>query len=653
MRARPLSLALALWALAAFSRAQSPTFELVTSQTDNPSYLADPGDGRLFISELGGHIRVFANGVLQADNDAYLDLSGVVDFGGGEGGLHSFAFDPNYANNHFLYVEYTITGAGGSPLETVIERYTTDPNDPNHALPGSHHFVLRQQSPVGPDFANHKGGQLQFGPDGFLYFAFGDGGGANDPQCRSQTRDVLFGKMLRIDPSGDDFPGDPNQNYAIPATNPFTAGNDPNSQYRDEIYALGLRNPYRFSFDRMTGALWIGDVGQSDREEVDMEPSPLSGGGGRNYGWKMREGKTCHFATAAEASCPSYVAPCTDPGYTDPIDDYDRTVGSTVIGGFVYRGATIAWQGRYIFGDHGDGKLFALIPNGGSGFTRMELDKGDVGDHAPISFGEDHNGEMYVLADSVWRIRFDQTTLTKEQRDCIAKLNDGFDKIADVFSAQVRGCIDRFSQGKLGNSIFNCESPPNENVMKLFDKLGATHDKVCTDPTPPFGYAGGVEVGTEAAIEAEEQMVFIDLLTGDDGAVILKADDKAGAACQKAVLKAQDACAKTRRAEFLRCKKSGLKVDSIGDSLAIAACLNSDPKARITKSCDAEGKLGRAIGKSCVAKEVDLSNAFPVCDTDDPTDLANCIDRSARCNTCKLFDAADRLLETDCTEACQ
>src|SRR5262249_2247250 len=154
-----------------FSRAQSPAFELVTDQTNIPSYLADPGDGRLFISELSGRIRVFANGTLQSNEDAYLDLTSVVDMGG-EGGLHSFAFDPNYPASPYVYVEYTRTGSGGSPLETWIERYTTDPNDPNHADPNSAHIILRQQSPVGGQFSNHKGGQLQFGPDHFLYFAF-------------------------------------------------------------------------------------------------------------------------------------------------------------------------------------------------------------------------------------------------------------------------------------------------------------------------------------------------------------------------------------------------------------------------------------------------------------------------------------------------
>src|SRR5262249_46017866 len=182
----------ALWALvclgslvAAQSRAADPTFEVLTSDAEQPSYLADPGDGRLFISELGGHVRIFQNGALQAPNDAFLDVSSSVAFGAaGEGGMHSLAFDPDFSSNHFVYVEYTTAGSGGSPLQTVIARYTVAEGDPNHADPNSVHIVLTQQSPVGADFSNHKGGQLQFGPDGFLYFAFGDGGSADDPGCR-------------------------------------------------------------------------------------------------------------------------------------------------------------------------------------------------------------------------------------------------------------------------------------------------------------------------------------------------------------------------------------------------------------------------------------------------------------------------------------
>src|SRR5258706_9725961 len=265
MRNSLRSLIAGLCLLAGVARgAQDQLLELVTDQAQSPSYLADPGDGRLFIVERAGRVRIFANGTLQAGSDAFLDVQGSVDQAG-EGGMHSIAFDPNFATNRRVFVEYTRTGSGGAGLglETVIASYTAMAGDPNHVDPNSVKEVLTYQSPVGADFVYHKGGQLQFGPDDMLYFAFGDGGSANDPNCLSQTRGVLFGKMIRIDPNGTD-PNHPN--YGIPVSgNPFLVGDDPNDEYPDEIWALGFRNPYRFSFDRQTGDLWVGDVGQSSR----------------------------------------------------------------------------------------------------------------------------------------------------------------------------------------------------------------------------------------------------------------------------------------------------------------------------------------------------------------------------------------------------
>ncbi|HTO53028.1 MAG TPA: PQQ-dependent sugar dehydrogenase [Myxococcota bacterium] len=645
-----------LWA-ATFARGQAnPTFQLVTT-AEAPSYLADPGDGRFFITQLDGHVRIFQNGTLQSDADAFLDLSSSVVFGAaGEGGMHSMAFDPSFSTNHFVYVEYTRQGSGDSALETVIERFTVDPNDPNHADLASAHIVLTQQSPPNHGdpgaFSNHKGGQLQFGPDGFLYFAFGDGGNANDPNCFSQKRDVLYGKMLRIDPSGDDFPGDPNENYAIPPSNPFVAGNDPNSPYRGEIYDLGLRNPYRFSFDRMTGAMWIADVGQDTREEVDLDSPPMtSGHGGLNFGWKVREGTTCHTPNPQAANCPAYVFDCNNfEDFTDPVNEYDHTVGQTIIGGYVYRGAANDWQGRYIFGDHGNSKIFALTKNGQT-FTRTEIPAAGV--TSPISFGEDHLGELYVLSQDggVFKIRFDLPSgPSKDQKNCIGKLNDGFTNVADAESSLIRSCIDQFASGKLSTTVAACYVP-NEKIAKLEGKNDTLDVDRCQVSPPPFGY-NGTDAGNERATAVDEQTVLNVPLTFSPDAVILKANDKVGASCQKAVIKAAAACSKARREEFVRCKKAGLKLDSFTSSADLATCLGQDPKQRVLKACDSGGKLGAAITKSCVNKGVDLTTAFPGCAAADAATLSGCIDFSAKCQTCLLFKDADGL-DVDCTPLCE
>ena len=635
------AVAAALCLVAGAARAQNPLVELVT-QADSPSFLADPGDGRLFISELGGRIRIFANGQLQASNDAFLDLSGLVDHAG-EGGMHSFAFDPDFATNHFFYVEYTRTGSGGSPLESVIARYTADPNDPNHADPASARIVLTQQSPVGPGFSNHKGGQLQFGPDHLLYFAFGDGGSSNDPLCLSQTHGVLFGKMLRIDPSGDDFP-DANHNYAIPAGNPFLG--DPN--YAPEIWALGLRNPYRYSFDRDTGDLWIGDVGESTREEVDMDAAP-NAGRGKNYGWKVWEGTHCHVPDESVATCPGYVTLCANDQspmtpYTAPLADYGRSVGGTVIGGYVYRGSVPAWRGRYIFADFLSSEIFALIHDGG-GWTRQPLTN-DVA--SPISFGEDHTGELYVLSidGGVYRLRFDLVGLTKAQRDCVRKLNEDFLQLADAASAQVRACIDQRAQRKHATNVDTCvEGDPRGRLDKLQAKAQKDDTKLCSPLTPEIGYAGA-DAGSAAALAAELDLAHDVLGASLDAAVVTKATDRKVAACQKAVTNALAVCQKARRAEFMRCKKAKLKADTLLQSSDLAACLAPDPKSKkIPNACDPlTGKLAKnAIANACVAKGVDLSTAFPGCNTPDPAALAACLDQAGQCRNCQLFDAADAL----------
>jgi hypothetical protein len=463
--------------------------------------------------------------------------------------------------------------------------------------------------------------------------------------------------MLRIDPSGDDFPGDANQNYAIPSSNPFR--NDPN--YLPEIWALGLRNPYRFSFDSQTGQLWIGDVGQDLREEVDLEPRFNQGGGGRNYGWKVLEGTRCNFADPqGSGSCPAYVGNCSSPGYTAPLIEYDHNdpnvgtiVGETVIGGFVYHGAAPAWQGRYIFADFSASKIFALTPDGHGGFNAPKPIPA-AGVNNPISFGQDHMGELYVLTfgGTVFKIHFPPgVDFSKQQQACVRKLNAGFDALADARSAQVRTCVDRFASGKLGSTTIDMcvDATSNAKLDKLAARNLAIEASQCIDPLPPFGL-GGAAAGNTAALDAEKQTLLTDALSDPpDADVILKASDKAGAACQRSVLKTLAACANARRSEFLRCKNAGIKAGTFADAAGLGECLCVDPKLRIQKSC--EPKLASAIAKSCTRKSVDLAAAFPTCSTADPAALAHCLADSARAHTCDLFNAADAL-GIDCSSAC-
>ena len=299
----------------------------------------------------------------------FLDITDRVNDNGGERGLLGLAFSPNYADDGYFFVNYT--GSGGS---TVVSRFTRSNADPNQADPDSEVELLNFSQP----FSNHNGGDLAFGPDGFLYISSGDGGSGGDPQNNSQTRTNLLGKILRIDVLSQ--PG----TYVIPADNPFA--ND--DQTLDEIWALGLRNPWRMSFDRETGDLWIGDVGQNSKEEVDFQPA--SSTGGENYGWRCYEGNEPFMNTA---SCPDASE------LTFPVHTYNTSgtnPGCSVTGGYVYRGCDYPEMiGRYIYADYCSGRIWSLTPNGSGGFTNVELLNGANFEFS--SFGE-FQGELYLTA---------------------------------------------------------------------------------------------------------------------------------------------------------------------------------------------------------------------------------------------------------------
>ena len=290
-----------------------------------------------------------------------------------EQGLLGLAFHPNYADNGYVYINYTRSG------NTYIDRFTVSAGDPNVVDPGSSTPVMVISQP----FSNHNGGWLGFGPDGYLYIATGDGGSGNDPGNRAQDiTNQLLGKMLRIDVDGDDFPSDTNRNYAIPASNPFVGVTGD-----DEIWAYGLRNPWRCSFDRATGDLYIGDVGQNAREEISFQPAGSTGG--ENYGWRCMEGAGCTGLSGCT---------CNDPGLTDPIYSYNQgSAGRSVTGGHVYRGSAMPWlDGTYFFGDYISNRIWSFRYTGSVTEFQERTDAGPVSNIS--GFGEDANGELYLVS---------------------------------------------------------------------------------------------------------------------------------------------------------------------------------------------------------------------------------------------------------------
>lgn len=355
-----------------------------------------PGDTqRLFVVEVAGAIRVIRNDSLLTR--PFLDISSIVKSGGEQGCL-GLAFHPDYAQNGYFYV-YFIQDDGTSTGLSTILRYTVS-SDPDSAVAGSGVPVFQLAQP----YANHNGGTILFGSDGYLWLGLGDGGGSGDPADRAQNGLELFGKLLRLDVDGGDaYPADPNNNYAIPADNPFVG----NPSFRDEIWALGLRNPYRWSFDRATGDLWIGDVGQDCYEEVDV--TPAGSGGGENYGWDVMEGPHCYDDLPPDCSR----GPCGS-GFVDPIHWIAHPAGLIALtGGYVYRGKIAAIQGEYFFAEYFSADIFSIRWNGTAVTDTTDWTATLAPSNTTIdqiaSFGEDANGELYIVdaGGEIFRIEAD------------------------------------------------------------------------------------------------------------------------------------------------------------------------------------------------------------------------------------------------------
>ncbi len=366
--------------------------KLFTADVLSPTYLTSaPGDPQnVYVCQRAGLIRVYDKDTGVALPEPFLDLTSFISVIQ-DNGLLGLAFDPQYQTSGYFYVSY-IT----SDQFTVIARY--------HATPGSHQAdpqsvqtILRVARPVG-----HNGGWIGFSPiNGYLYITSGDGdlGGTLDIAQRAQdTSGQLLGKILRIIPEGDAYPEDPDRNYTIPPSNPFVG-----APGDDEIWSYGVRNPWRGSFDRLTGDFYFGDVGMSTREELNFEPA--SSPGGRNYGWPCMEGTTCTTSLQCE---------CNGATLTNPLWDYGRNTGICIIGGFVYRGAAVpAFQGQYFFADHLGAKVWSLRAQADGTFTDFTDRTAEfipTGTTAPLrfvtSFGEDAGGELYlcVLINKIYKI---------------------------------------------------------------------------------------------------------------------------------------------------------------------------------------------------------------------------------------------------------
>lgn len=349
----------------------TPSIQLqsVASGFSAPVFFASVpgGTGRSVIVEQRGTVQLLSSAFTA--QGTLLDIAAQT-LNSGEQGLLGLAFDPNFMNNGYFYVDYVSSKSGGRCAQAVdaqctrISRFTLNKDSNNNfvytTVSNSSEKVLLE---ISQPFANHKGGMLAFGPDNYLYIGMGDGGGSGDPRGNAQSLGTLLGKILRIDPNQGSV-------YAVPADNPFVS----TAAAKPEIWAYGLRNPWRFSFDRQTGKLWAADVGQGAWEEIDLI---VSGG---NYGWNAREGAHVYNGTVTASNA------------IDPVWEYDRTLGQSITGGYVYRGAAIpALQGYYVYGDFVSGNVWALHT---TTLTNLML---NTSGRSISSFGEDASGELYLL----------------------------------------------------------------------------------------------------------------------------------------------------------------------------------------------------------------------------------------------------------------
>lgn len=342
-------------------------FDYVEANSTILMLQAPQDDNHWYIVEKAGRVLRVSTDPASTQVDVYLDIAERVDSGPNEAGLLGMAFHPKFAQNGLAFLSYT---AEGPSLTSVVTRMLRS-DDGLSLNANSEEVLLRVNQP----YSNHNGGHIAFGPDGYLYIGLGDGGSGGDPQGHGQNLQTLLGSMLRIDVNNSAPAGTPNGiPYAIPSTNPFANG----EQGRPEIYAWGLRNPWRWSFDKISGDLWVADVGQNSWEEVSIITAP------GNFGWNGKEGTHCYQSRN-----------CNNPDFIDPVLEYSHDDGCSVTGGYVYRGSALpSLQGTYLFSDYCSGTLWGAKNNGSGIYERFEIL--ETGFNV-ASFAEGNNGDVYVI----------------------------------------------------------------------------------------------------------------------------------------------------------------------------------------------------------------------------------------------------------------
>ncbi len=423
---------------------------------NNPLAMKHAGDERMFVCEQNtAQVRILdANGDIIG---TFINISSIVNSSGSERGLLGIAFHPNYSENGYFYLNYTNLQG-----HSEVRRYTVSASDPNVADPNSGHLIIRVNQP----FSNHNAGDMEFGPDGYLYLPMGDGGSGGDPQNHSQNPQSLLGKMLRLDVDGDDFPDDPLKNYAIPPDNPFV--ND--ASVLDEIWALGLRNAWQISFDRETGDLWISDVGQNLYEEVNMQPA--SSPGGENYGWRCYEGFNPYNLSGCQSA----------ENYDFPVFEFAQNQYNwcSVTGGNVYRGSDYPLlNGRYLVTDYCGPTFYTIRQNALGNWVAELVNSQFTGFSGFVAFGEDINGELYA-------VRLTNGTIYRIEEPC----SEFIPAIAEE-----------------GNIL---TSSPGESYQWLFNGQlidGATDQVYVADE--PGSYSVVVDAGNGCVVQSEQVQVIV------------------------------------------------------------------------------------------------------------------------------------------------
>ncbi len=604
----------------------------------SPSHITHAGDARLFVSTLDGRIMVGASET-GASFTEFLNIDPLVS-GGGERGLFATAFHPDYASNGFFFVSYT-NNAGDS----VVARYQVS-GDVDEADPASGVVLLT----IAQSQANHNGGQIAFGPDGYLYIGLGDGGGADDLPCHAQREDTLLGKLLRIDV--DQNVGAPPY-YGIPPDNPFLGGGG----LADEVWATGLRNPWRFSFDRGTGALYIGDVGQNDIEEIDRQPAGSAGG--ENYGWKVMEGTTCFDPDPIDPDCPGTTPSCFDPALTLPVYEYSHSEGCSITGGFVYRGTGIpGLQGQYVFGDFCTGTIWAIEETAPGTWIRTDLVEAGFG---LTSFGEGVDGELYAAVDFTNVVRL-RSKLSRDQVRCLNEINKAGAAVVKEQGKSNLSCVKNAARGKvqklgLPPQIQTAEACLTNDVGAKVDrrlaKLATKDDARClgtSSQRPEFAYTTAAQV---AAVAPPSARGVARALFGEDLdlAVVTQGADRNGAKCQAEVLKRANVLVDTLWKATLKGKKEALKGgrNENPPPVASAAALRSAlldylETAGARRIDQASSKLVGGTLARCGEVVTPIGALFPGCDSvADPAAVADCAVAAARCQFCQSLEGFDEL----------